>query len=85
MRLEWRRRYKARCRDDVDYSNLQYQDGNGVATGQSYRDTRALNKVFIAANAYVRINGQWEVLGFGEKVNFPALGNAFQVMFNRGY
>jgi hypothetical protein len=83
IKLEWQRRYKLKCKSDSGYQPLN-DFGTGVATGQSWHGIRACTKYIMGANAYAKINGNWELMDFdtpSKNVN----GTLYQVRINKGY
>ena len=83
LKIEWQRRYKLKCKTDTGY--LPDNDfGTGIATGQSWYGIRACNKYILGANAYAKINGNWELMAFDEPSK-DVNGTLYQVRINKGY
>jgi hypothetical protein len=83
VKLEWQRRYKLKCKSDTGYQALN-DFGTGVATGQSWHGIRACTKYIMGANAYAKINGNWELMDF-DTPNKNVNGTLYQVRINSGY
>jgi hypothetical protein len=84
IRLFWGRKYKRRCLSpDGWMTNNHY--GNGEATGQSWRGMKALARYELVANAYVKINGNWYLMNFGDPNKTATNGTNWQSRIVSGY